>query len=218
MNWFQRQTKGILTNLSEQNDVPQGQWIKCPGCGSILNRRELEENLLVCSKCAHHFNMTGLGYLGMIYDEGRYDLFDEDLKPVDALEFTDRKPYKGRLLDAQRKSGLEDAIRSAMGTVDGMPLSTAVMEFSFIGGSMGSVVGEVVARAIRRACDEKAALLIISQSGGARMMEGALSLMQMAKTSANLARTFRSRPSLYLAHDEPDDGGRHGLLRHAGRL
>ncbi len=188
MSWFQRQKKGILTNLSEQNDVPEGQWIKCPNCSEILNRRELEENSLVCPKCNHHFNMSSLGYFQLIFDDGRFDLYDQNLHSVDVLHFEDRKSYTSRLKDATRKTGLNDAARAAMGTVGGHRLSAASLDFSFIGGSMGSVVGEIVTRAIRRACDERTPLLVISQSGGARMMEGALSLMQMAKTSANLTR------------------------------
>ena len=188
MSWFRRQKKGILTNLSEQNDVPEGQWIKCPNCSEILNRRELEENSLVCPKCNHHFNMSSLGYFQLIFDDGRFDLYDQNLHSVDVLHFEDRKSYTSRLKDATRKTGLNDAARAAMGTVGGHRLSAASLDFSFIGGSMGSVVGEIVTRAIRRACDERTPLLVISQSGGARMMEGALSLMQMAKTSANLTR------------------------------
>ena len=188
MSWFKRKKKGILTTLSDQNDVPEGQWVKDPTTGDVVTRRELEENALVSPKSGYHFNMSSLGYFELLYDEGRFDLFDEDLKPKDALRFEDRKPYTKRLAEAQKKTGLNDAVRAAFGTVGGHPLSAAAMEFSFIGGSMGSVAGETIARAIRRAYEREAALLIISQSGGARMMEGALSLMQMAKTSAHLAR------------------------------
>jgi acetyl-CoA carboxylase carboxyl transferase subunit beta len=188
MPWFKRTKAGILTDFADKNDVPEGQWVKCPACSEIINRRELDDNDLVCPKCSHHFNMNGLGFLKLLFDDSNFELFDEDLKPVDALEFVDRKDYPSRLKDAQRKSGLKDAVRAALGTIGGHKTSVAVMEFSFIGGSMGSVVGEVIARAIRRACEEDAAMIIISQSGGARMMEGALSLMQMAKTSAELTR------------------------------
>lgn len=188
MSWFQRQKQGILTNVREQNDVPEGQWAKCPKCSEILNRREVEENRLVCPKCSHHFNMSSLGYFQMLFDEGRFEGFDSDLQPVDALRFEDRKSYPNRLKDAARKTGLNDAARSALGEVGGHRISAAALDFQFIGGSMGSVVGEIVTRSIRRACTERVPLLIISQSGGARMMEGALSLMQMAKTSANLTR------------------------------
>jgi acetyl-CoA carboxylase carboxyl transferase subunit beta len=188
MSWFQRQKKGILTNVREQNDVPEGQWIKCTNCSEILNRRELEENRLVCPKCSHHFNMSSLEYFQMLFDDGTFETFDENLFSVDALRFEDRKSYPNRLKDAVRKTGLNDAARAAVGSVGGHRISAASLDFDFIGGSMGSVVGEIVTRSIRRACDERLPLLVISQSGGARMMEGALSLMQMAKTSANLTR------------------------------
>lgn len=188
MAWFKRQKAGILTTKPEQNDTPEGQWIKCPACGEILNRREFEVHLLVCVKCGHHFNMSSLQYFKALFDEGEFTLYDTNLTAVDALHFTDRKPYSARLEEARKKTGLNDAARAAMGSIGGHRTSVAAMDFAFIGGSMGSVVGEVITRAIRRACDERVPLLIISQSGGARMMEGALSLMQMAKTSAHLSR------------------------------
>lgn len=188
MSWFLRQKKGILTNVSEQNDVPDGQWVKCPNCSEILNRRELEENRLVCPKCSHHFNMHSQGYFQILFDDGQFELHDENLRAVDALRFEDRKSYPSRLKDAVRKTGLNDAARAATGTIGGHAVSAAALDFQFIGGSMGSVVGEIVTRSVRRACEQRTPLLVISQSGGARMMEGALSLMQMAKTSANLTR------------------------------
>ena len=188
MTWFKRQKKGILTNLSGQNDVPEGQWIKCPGCSEIINRRELGDHALVCPKCSHHFNIPSIGYFDLIFDPGGYELRDTDLVSVDPLQFQDKKSYESRLEQARKKSGLNDAARSAIGTAGGHRLSAAALDFSFVGGSMGSAVGQIVANAIKRACDERAALVVISQSGGARMQEGVLSLMQMAKTSAHLTR------------------------------
>ncbi len=188
MSWFKRKQAGIQTKRSEQNETPEGQWVKCPGCSEILNQRELEDRLLVCPECGHHFRMGSSRYFAFLFDEGKYQLHDQDLHAVDALQFADRKPYAQRLESAREETGMSDAVRSATGTLGGHPLAVAAMDFSFIGGSMGSVVGEVLARAIRRAYTERMPLLIISQSGGARMMEGALSLMQMAKTSAHLAR------------------------------
>lgn len=188
MAWFKRKKAGILTGRDDQNDVPEGQWIKCPDCGEILNRRAFEDHLLVCPKCAHHFTMSALGYFHILFDEGAFELFDDGLLSVDALSFTDRKPYSDRLKAARKKTEMNDAARAAMGTIGGHRISVAAMDFSFIGGSMGSVVGEIVSRAIQRAYNERVPLLVISQSGGARMMEGALSLMQMAKTSAHLTR------------------------------
>jgi len=207
MTWFKRQKKGILTNLSEQNDVPEGQWIKCPNCTEIINRRELQDHLFVCPTCSHHFNIPSLTYFEILYDDGQFVLFDEGLRAVDPLIFEDRKSYKTRLEQARKKTGLNDAARSAMGTAGGNPLSAAALDFSFVGGSMGSVVGEVVSNAIKRACNERAALLVISQSGGARMQEGVLSLMQMAKTSAHLTRLDRLGLPFISLMANPTTGG-----------
>ncbi len=187
MAWFKRQSAGIQTNSQDRNETPEGYWLKCPECGTITSQRELEENLLVCPSCGHHYPMAGLGYLRLLFDDGAFTRHDADLHSVDPLEFVDTKSYPTRTEAADQKTGLNDAAVSGTGTVGGHPMSIAAMDFTYIGGSMGSVVGEILTRAVRRAVDEDRACLIISQSGGARMMEGALSLMQMAKTSANLA-------------------------------
>ena len=187
MAWFKRDTAGIQTDRRDRNETPEGYWQKCPSCDTITSQRELEEDLLVCPSCGHHFPMSGLGYLGLLFDEGRYTRHDATLHSGDPLEFVDKKAYTDRVVAAERKTGLNDAVVSGTGLIGGRPASVAAMDFSFIGGSMGSVVGEVISRAVRRAADEERACVVISQSGGARMMEGALSLMQMAKTSANLA-------------------------------
>jgi acetyl-CoA carboxylase carboxyl transferase subunit beta len=188
MMWFQRKKAGILTEKRDQNDTPAGQWVKCPGCSEILNRREFTDNLRVCPKCNHHFSMDSLGYFEFLFDEATFELHDTDLISTDPLAFFDRKPYDKRLEAARKKTGMNEAVRAATGTIGGHPISIASMDFAFIGGSMGSVVGEVIARAIRRGIDREIPVMVIAQSGGARMMEGALSLMQMAKTSAHLAR------------------------------
>ena len=187
MAWFKRQSAGIKTDQRDRNETPEGYWQKCPSCGTITSQHELEEHLLVCPSCGHHYPMSGLGYLQLLFDQGAYTRWDDTLHSVDPLDFVDRKTYTERVAAADRKTGLNDAAVSGTGLVGGHPASITAMDFSYIGGSMGSVVGEIVARAVRRAADERRACLIISQSGGARMMEGALSLMQMAKTSANLA-------------------------------
>lgn len=187
MAWFKRQSAGIQTKTRDRNETPEGYWLKCPECGTITSQRELEENLLVCPECGHHHRMAGLGYLQLLFDGGAFTRHDVDLHSTDPLDFVDRKPYPARITAADQSTGLNDAAVSGTGTIAGHPTAIAAMDFSYIGGSMGSVVGEIVARAIRRAADEDRACLVISQSGGARMMEGALSLMQMAKTSANLA-------------------------------
>ena len=207
MAWFKRQSAGIVTTRTERNDVPEGYWQKCPKCGTITSQRELDENLRVCPRCAHHYPLPGLDYLSLIFDEGEFERHDADLHSSDPLSFVDRKPYHVRISDAERSSELNDAAVSGTGTAGGHRLSIAAMDFSFIGGSMGSVVGEIVTRAIRRASEEERALLVISQSGGARMMEGALSLMQMAKTSANLAVLAERRLPYLALLTHPTTGG-----------
>lgn len=207
MAWFKRQKAGILTDLKEQNEMPEGQWVKCPKTGEIVNRRELEENNLVVPTSGYHFSMSSLGYMKIIFDDGVFELCDEDLFSTDPLKFKDRKDYASRLEAARKKTGLNDAVRAAVGEVGGRRMSIAAMDFSFIGGSMGSVVGEIIARAIRRAYTERTPLLIISQSGGARMMEGALSLMQMAKTSAHLSRLHEAGLPYISLMTNPTTGG-----------
>ncbi len=207
MAWFKRQKAGILTDRDEKNEMPEGQWVKCPKTGEIVNRRELEDNHLVVPKSGYHFSMDSMGYFKLIFDDGQFELFDEDLEATDPLKFTDRKSYSERLKAYRRKFLTNDAARAAMGTVGGHVVSAAAMDFSFIGGSMGSVVGEVISRAIKRAIDRRTALLIISQSGGARMMEGALSLMQMAKTSAQLARLDEAGLPYISLMTNPTTGG-----------
>ena len=207
MAWFRRQQAGIRTDSRDRNDVPEGQWVKCPGCGEIINSRQLEDNLSVCPKCAHHFTISSTRYFNILFDDSRYERFDTDLHAVDALEFVDRKPYAARLKAARAASGLNDAAQSAIGLIDGRATSVAAMDFSFIGGSMGSVVGEIMARTIKRAYTEGIPLIIVSQSGGARMMEGALSLMQMAKTSVHLARLAETRLPYISVLTNPTTGG-----------
>ena len=188
MPWFRREKAGIRTTREEQNEMPEGQWVKCPETGEIINRRELEDNLLVFPSSGYHFGMDSHKYFDFLFDDGDYDLHDTDLRSVDALDFEDRKSYAQRLESAVEDTGQNEAAQAATGTVGGHPVSMAGMDFSFIGGSRGSVVGEIVARAIKRAYTEEMPLITIAQSGGARMMEGALSLMQRAKTSAHLTR------------------------------
>jgi len=188
MPWFRREKAGIRTTREEQNEMPEGQWVKCPETGEIINRRELEDNLLVFPSSGYHFGMDSHQYFDFLFDDGAYDLHDTDLRSVDALDFEDRKPYAQRLESAMEETERNEAAQAATGTLGGHDVSMAGMDFSFIGGSMGSVVGEIVARAVKRAYTQEMPLITIAQSGGARMMEGALSLMQMAKTSAHLTR------------------------------
>jgi Acetyl-CoA carboxylase beta subunit len=184
--WFKRIKKGILTNSKDKKNVPDGLWFKCPSCKKTSTNNDIKNNLWVCDDCGYHIRIDAAQYFQIIYDEGTINPLFENIVSTDKLGFVDLKPYKDRLVDAQKQTGLGDAMSVAAGEVFGRKLVTAAMNFSFIGGSMGSVVGEKVARAIDYAIEHRMPLLIISKSGGARMMESAFSLMQMAKTSANL--------------------------------
>jgi len=189
MDWFRRKQAGILTEKGAQNETPDGYWVKCPECKEIANRREVIDNLLVCPSCEHHYQSDAGTYFEILFDEGKYEQLFERLRAVDPLGFVDHKAYTERLEAAHEKTPeLPDAVMAGVGSIGGHRTTLAAMDFRFIGGSMGSVVGEVLTRSIQYAFDEKTPLVIVSQSGGARMMEGAHSLMQLAKTSANLAR------------------------------
>ncbi len=207
MAWFKRKKAGILTDANERKEAPENYWTKCPQCGKISSRRELEEHAKVCPGCGYHFRMNSLEYLHLLFDDGAFTLHDTHLYATDPLEFVDTKPYKQRLKEAQEKTGMNDAVRSATGMLGGIPVSIAIMDFSFIGGSMGSVVGEMISRAIKRATEKQMPLIIISQSGGARMQEGAFSLMQMAKTSAHLTRFAETGLPYISVLTHPTTGG-----------
>jgi acetyl-CoA carboxylase carboxyl transferase subunit beta len=207
MAWFRRKKAGIQTDRSDQNEVPEGQWVKCPETDEIVNRRELEDNLLVFPSSGYHFGMSSHQYFDFLFNDGTYELHDTHLHSVDALQFEDRKPYAQRLEKAREKTERNEAASAATGQMGTHRVSIAAMDFSFIGGSMGSVVGEVISRAIKRAYTEDLPLVIISQSGGARMMEGALSLMQMAKTSAHLSRLDDAGLPFFSVLTHPTTGG-----------
>ncbi|HEX7877918.1 MAG TPA: acetyl-CoA carboxylase, carboxyltransferase subunit beta [Candidatus Eisenbacteria bacterium] len=185
MSWLKRETPGPRSQ--EKRDVPEGLWVKCDSCGEIIYKRELERNLHVCPKCGHHFRIGSRQYATILLDGGQWEPFADDIESVDPLNFIDSKPYPDRYAAAVKKTKLNDAVLTATGNLSGRPVVIAFMDFGFIGGSMGSVVGEKIARAIETARDTRSPILILSSSGGARMMEGILSLMQMAKTSALLA-------------------------------
>ncbi len=205
MTWFKRKEKGVLT--TEKKVLPDGLWIKCEQCGEVLYRQELERNLWVCNKCNFHFRIGSYHYIKILLDEGSFEEFDGGMKSVDPLKFKGKKKYADQLRDAIKKTGMNEAVRTGFGTINGRKIVLAVMDFSFIGGSMGSVVGEKVARATEKALENDLPLIVISSSGGARMMEGAISLMQMAKTSAALAR-FSDRGGLYISVlTNPTTGG-----------
>lgn len=185
MAWF-RKPKTRL-QAADKRDLPADVWEKCPSCGEIVYREKLKENWNVCPSCAHHLRLPATGYVGLLLDEGSFREQDRGLRSGDPLQFTDLKPYRDRLAQAERKSAHGEAVITGGGTLDAIPVQLGVMDFSFIGGSMGSVVGEKLARAGLRSLENREPLLIVSASGGARMMEGIFSLMQMAKTSAVLA-------------------------------
>lgn len=186
MSWFKRKDENIQTN--EKKEMPEGVWVKVPTTGETIHRRELEENLFVDPLSGYHFQIGSREYFDIIFDKGKFKEIGNDILPTDPLEFTDRKKYTDRLEDSTKKTGLTDAARVGVGKMNGIDLVVGCMDFSFIGGSMGSVVGERLAIAIDHARQKKFPLIIISQTGGARMMESVLSLMQMAKTSAKLAQ------------------------------
>jgi acetyl-CoA carboxylase carboxyl transferase subunit beta len=205
MTWFKRDKKKIET--TEKKELPGDLWQKCPSCGDILYRKDLAQKAWVCPKCGHHFRVSADDYLELLLDAGSFQEHDAELESVDPLGFVDTKRYPDRVAEYTRRTGRNEAIVCGMGTIDGLETSVAVMDFGFLGGSMGSVVGEKVARAIERALQREVPLVIVSQSGGARMQEGVLSLMQMAKTSALLAALDRQRLPFVAVNTDPTTGG-----------
>jgi acetyl-CoA carboxylase carboxyl transferase subunit beta len=205
MAWFKRVPKPIAT-AQKTSRIPEGVWVKCPDCGQALYKKDLDGNLQVCPKCAHHFRLGASDRLAMLFD-GTWVEHDRDLASTDPLNFIDTKPYSQRLRTAQHASGLKDAIVCATGSIDGIETEVAAMEYSFIGGSMGVVVGEKITRAIERGLQHRRPVVVVSCSGGARMMEGTLSLMQMAKVSAALARLDRAGLPYISVLTDPTTGG-----------
>lgn len=206
MAWFRRSNENISPD-NPKRDLPEGQWEKCKECGEIIHIKQLEMNSWVCLKCNYHFRIGSNEYISLIFDKNSFREQDRKMKSSDPLKFTDTKKYTDRINGTIKKTGLNDAVRTGIGKLDGRKVSFACMDFKFIGGSMGSVVGEKVARAIDRAHQQKIPLVIISQSGGARMMEGALSLMQMAKTSSRLARLAKDKVPYISVLTDPTTGG-----------
>ncbi|MBK8554926.1 MAG: acetyl-CoA carboxylase carboxyltransferase subunit beta [Lewinellaceae bacterium] len=207
MSWFKRLKEGITTATKSKKDVPEGIWYQCKRCKETSTTKELRENFYLCPKCDYHSLIGSEEYFDLIFDEHSGEPLFDNLISYDFLEFTDLKPYKRRLEESRAKTGLNDAMAVAEGLVNGKPLVVACMDFRFIGGSMGSVVGEKISLAIDRCLETKAPFLLISKSGGARMMESAFSLMQMAKTSAKLTLLAKNKiPYLSLMTD-PTTGG-----------
>ncbi|MEE8586644.1 MAG: acetyl-CoA carboxylase, carboxyltransferase subunit beta [Acidobacteriota bacterium] len=208
MDWFQRKKTPLKSPPEADRRVrTEGLFTKCEGCGNVLWKKEVEEALHTCPKCRHHFKINARARLEMLLDGGRFEEFDAGLRSSDPLQFQDRKSYKDRLEQAMRSSGLNEAVINALGTIEGFPIVCSVMEYTFIGGSMGSVVGEKITRAIERAIREGKPLLAVSASGGARMQESVLSLMQMAKISAALARMHQRRLPFISLMTDPTTGG-----------
>jgi len=205
MAWF-RKDHAPLPPAEQESRVPEGLWIKCGSCKEILYRKELVQNQSVCPKCAFHFRISARERLEMLFDSA-WEEFDGGLVSADPLSFRDTKPYSARLKDGRAKTNSWDALVSAVGVVDGLRAVVAAMEYGFIGGSMGVVVGEKVTRAIERAEAERLPLIVVSCSGGARMMEGTLSLMQMAKISAALARLDDAGLPFISLLTDPTTGG-----------
>ena len=205
MTWFKREDHQIVTD--DQKTVrTEGLWIRCESCRQPIFKADLLHNQYVCPKCDHHFRIDARTRIDYLLDPG-YKLVDLDLKSTDPLHFVDLKPYQRRLEEARRKTGLNDAIVNATGTLDGQPVIVSAMEYGFIGGSMGAVVGETIARAVDRALSTRHPLLIVSASGGARMMEGIASLMQLAKVSAALARLDDAKIPYISLMTDPTTGG-----------
>jgi len=208
MSWFKRDKKAIdqATPPEERRVRTEGLWMKCESCRAIVFRKDLEENLLVCPKCQFHFRMSSKQRLAMLLD-GNWTEHDAGMVSTDPLKFVDTKPYAKRIKDAQKKLGMNDAIRTAEGQLNGRPVVCCAMEFGFIGGSMGAVVGEKVTRAIELAMETRQPLVIVSCSGGARMMEGTISLMQLVKVSAALARLDEEKLPYISVLTDPTTGG-----------
>jgi len=207
MAWFNKAKRDPRAAKTGKKDIPAGVWVKCEGCSSALFSRDLETNLKVCPKCHYHFRMTARERIASLANDGKFEEADSDLRAVDALSFSDSQSYLRRLEDNRKRAGLNDAVVTGRARLHGRPVMMAVMDFGFIGGSMGSVVGEKIARAADIALAEKMPLISFSSSGGARMQEGILSLMQMAKTSAAVARLSREGGLYISVLTNPTTGG-----------
>jgi len=207
MSWFKRIKGGITTSTKEKKETPEGLWHKCPNCKNIVLTTDHEANNYVCAKCNYHERIGSEEYFAILFDEGKYFELNANIASADPLHFEDTKKYTERLAETQKKTGLKDAIRTAHGEVDGEDLVIACMDFKFIGGSMGAVVGEKIAKAIDYCLEKKVPFMIISKSGGARMMEAAYSLMQLAKTSAKLTLLAEAKIPYISILTDPTTGG-----------
>lgn len=204
--WFKRESSEIQQS-DEKRVRTEGLWVKCEGCRQIIWKKELEDNLNVCPKCDRHFRIDAPTRLMLLLDEDTIETFDDSMSAVDPLNFSDTRPYKDRLTESQRKTGMRDAVISVTAKLNGLPVVADAMEFGFIGGSMGVVVGEKITRSIEKALQERKPLIIVSASSGARMQEGVISLMQMAKISAALARLEKAKLPYISVLTDPTTGG-----------
>lgn len=205
--WFKRIKQGITTSTKEKKEAPDGLWHKCPECKTTTTIRELQQSSYVCPQCGFHNRINAKEYFSIIFDNEQYELLFENIGPKDELHFVDLKPYEARIKEAQRATGLTDAMTVGVGEIEGKGFVVACMNFNFIGGSMGSVMGEKISRGIDYAIANKLPFMIISKSGGARMMESAFSLMQMAKTSAKLTQLAKARLPFISYITDPTTGG-----------
>ncbi len=206
MAWFKRES-GELDTSGEKKVRTEGLWVKCENCRQIIWKKDLEENMNVCPKCDKHFRIDARTRIAQLLDDNQYEVFDSDISSTDPLKFVDLKPYSSRLKQAQHDTGLQDAIINASGKLMGKPVIASVMEYAFIGGSMGAAVGEGITRAVERSADTRTPLIIVSASGGARMMEGVISLMQLAKISAALAKLDKAKVPYISLLTDPTTGG-----------
>ena len=206
MAWFKRESVALDTS-GEKRVKTEGLWVKCDQCRQIIWKKDLDNNFNVCPKCDRHFRIDARTRLSYLLDDGKYEVEDNNLVSTDPLQFTDLKPYSERLKRSRAETGLNDAVINARGKLDGKNVLVSAMEYSFIGGSMGTVVGETITRAIEKATAEKLPIIVVSASGGARMMEGAISLMQMAKISAALARLDDAKVPYISLMTDPTTGG-----------
>jgi len=206
MAWFKRES-GELDTSGEKKVRTEGLWVKCENCRQIIWKKDLEDNINVCPKCDKHFRIDARARLALLMDDNQYEILDANISSTDPLKFVDLKPYSSRLKQAQKDTGLKDAVINANGKLMGRPVVASVMEYAFIGGSMGSVVGEMITRAIERAADTHTPLIIVSASGGARMMEGVISLMQLAKISSALAKLDKAKVPYISLLTDPTTGG-----------
>ncbi len=207
MSWFKRNKEGITTSTSEKKETPEGLWHKCPNCKTVFTESDFANNLYVCDRCSYHERIGSEEYFQILFDNSEYTEIDANLTSGDPLKFEDTKKYLDRVASSQKSTGLTDALRTAYGKLDGMDFVVCAMDFAFIGGSLGAVMGEKIARGIDKAMEMNAAFMIISKSGGARMMEAGYSLMQMAKVSGKLGQLAEKKLPYISFLTDPTTGG-----------